>query len=49
MTSRHGRTTKRRVEGAIEMGAIHRETRGEGRGLHEWDYVPFSEERVVKE
>jgi AraC-like DNA-binding protein len=25
------------------------ETRNEGRGLHEWDYVPLSEERVVRE
>ena len=31
------------------MGSVHMETRNEGRGLHEWDYVPLSEERVVRE
>lgn len=29
------------------MGAVKFETRNEGRGLREWDYVPLSEPRVV--
>lgn len=29
------------------MGSVKLETRNEGRGLHEWDYLPLSEERVV--
>lgn len=31
------------------MGSVHMETRNEGRGQHEWDYIPLSEPRVVKE
>lgn len=30
------------------MGSVKLETRNEGRGLHEWDYVPLSEPRVVE-
>lgn len=29
------------------MGSVKLETRNEGRGLHEWDYVPLGEERIV--
>lgn len=29
------------------MASVKHETRNEGRGLHEWDYVPQSEPRVV--
>lgn len=29
------------------MGSVKLETRNEGRGLREWDYVPLSEPRVV--
>lgn len=29
------------------MAAVKLETRNEGRGLREWDYVPLSEPRVV--
>lgn len=29
------------------MGSVKFETRNEGRGLREWDYVPLSEPRVV--
>ena len=29
------------------MGHVHTELRSEGRGLHEWDYLPFSEPRIV--
>lgn len=29
------------------MGSVKLETRNEGRGLHEWDYLPLGEERVV--
>lgn len=38
-------TTK--TEGARKMGSVKRETRNEGYGLHEWDYVPLGEPRVV--
>lgn len=31
------------------MGSVHMETRNEGRGLHELDYVPMSEARVVRQ
>ena len=34
---------------AMPVSSVHQETRNEGRGLHEWDYVPMSEARVVKE
>lgn len=30
-----------------QMGSVRIETRNDGRGLHEWDYVPLSEPRVV--
>ena len=29
------------------MGSVKLETRNEGRGLREWDYVPLSEPRIV--
>lgn len=29
------------------MSSVKLETRNEGRGLREWDYVPLSEPRVV--
>lgn len=29
------------------MGSVKIETRNEGRGLHEWDYISLSEPRVV--
>lgn len=31
----------------MPVGAVKLETRNEGRGLREWDYVPLSEPRVV--
>jgi len=29
------------------VGSVKLETRNEGRGLREWDYLPLGEERVV--
>lgn len=29
------------------MGSVKLETRNDGRGLREWDYLPLCEERVV--
>ena len=31
------------------MGSVKLETRNEGRGLREWDYVPLSEPRIVSQ
>lgn len=30
------------------MASVKFELRNEGKGLHEWDYVPLSEPRIVK-
>lgn len=31
------------------MASVKHELRNEGKGLHEWDYVPLCEERIVTE
>lgn len=31
------------------MGSVKLETRNEGRGLREWDYLPLSEPYVVEQ
>lgn len=31
------------------MASVKFELRNEGKGLHEWDYVPLSEARIVKQ
>lgn len=30
------------------MASVKFELRNEGKGLHEWDYIPLSEPRIVK-
>lgn len=30
------------------MASVKFELRNEGKGLHEWDYIPLSESRIVK-
>lgn len=39
----------RRLRRHKPLGSVKVETRNEGRGLREWDYVPLGEERVVSE